>query len=236
MSKGTTTKRQINHAAQASTYSPASAPGIIPQLTGDTGILRRFSIAGWVAGTSTSPSNSPRSSAQFGSPQVSAEASASPPETSPIQPQSTGGLWSSWWNSSGGDKEVVSGNKTQEKEEKSPSWYVDGIRRGRTADMKLVKHLISLRVHLSTADLAWIQEFVSEAKGVDSLGDLLASLVAKNGKRKKLQNVEETVLLEVIKCVRVLLNTDVSRKLCPSSCEADLARSRVSGGASQALC
>lgn len=76
--------------------------------------------------------------------------------------------------------------------------------------MKLVKHLISLRVHLSTADLAWIQEFVSEAKGVDSLGDLLASLVAKNGKRKKLQNVEETVLLEVIKCVRVLLNTDVS--------------------------
>lgn len=214
MSKGTTTKRQVNHAAQASTYSPASASGIIPriapQLTGDSGILRRFSIAGWGA-SSSSPTNSPRNSSDFESAQRNADTSDRPSETSPLQSQSTGGLWSSWWNSSGGEKGATSGDKGQLKElEKTPEWYVNGIRRGKASDMKLVKHLISLRVHLSTADLVWIEEFVTGAKGMEALGDLLASLVAKDGKRKKLQNVEETVLLEVIKCIRVLLNTDVS--------------------------
>ena len=125
-------------------------------------------------------------------------------DAAPLQPQATGGLWSSWWASSGG------GNGMAAKEtEKTPNWYATNIRNGRTTDTKLVKHLISLRVHLSTANLAWIEEFVTGCKGMESLGKLLASLVAKDGKRKKLQAVEETVLLEVIKCIRVLLNTDV---------------------------
>ncbi|KAJ3532310.1 hypothetical protein NM688_g7443 [Phlebia brevispora] len=215
MSRGTTVKRQINHAAQASTYSPASASGILPrvapQLTGDSGILRRFSIVGWAS--STSPASSPRASADLDAAQQDA-----PSEPAPIQPQTTGGLWSSWWNSSGGEKGAASGEKSQSSElSKSPQWYVDGIRRGKTSDIKLVKHLISLRVHLSTADLAWIEDFVMSAKGMDSLGQLLSSLVAKDGKRKKLQNVEETVLLEVIKCIRVLLNTDPGFKYGVSS-------------------
>ena len=209
MSKGSTVKKQVNHAAQASTYSPASASGVLPrittQLTGDSGILRRFSIVRWGASTSTSPSNSPRASADF-----SAAQSDIPTDASPIQPQTTGGLWSSWWSSSGGEKGASPSDKGQPKElSKTPEWYVDGIRRGKSNDIKLVKHLISLRVHLSTAELAWIEEFVADAKGMDALGTLLSTLVAKDGKRKKLQNVEETVLLEVIKCIRVLLNTDV---------------------------
>lgn len=213
MSKGTTVKRPINHAAQSSTYSPASAIGtaarIAPQSTGDSGIWKRFSISGWGAVT-TSPSTSPRASAEFVSSSTKADSPDIPIVASPIQPQTTGGLWSSWWASSGGDKAAASSDKTQQKDlAKNPGWYVDGIRRGKSTDMKLVKHLISLRVHLSTADLVWIEEFVSSAKGMESLGTLLAGLVAKNGQRKKLQNVEETVLLEVIKCVRVLLNTDV---------------------------
>lgn len=199
-----TTPRAVTHAAQASTYSPASANGIIPrlvpQLTGDSGIMKRFSIVGW--GSSTSPSHSPRSSTDFDAAKKERPATPTKVEAQPMQPQTTGGLWSSWWSSSGGDKAQTEATKT-------PKWYVDGIRSGRPADIKLVKHLISLRIHLSTADLAWIEEFVADCKGMDALGLLLAGLVAKGGKRKQLQNVEETVLLEVIKCIRVLLNTDV---------------------------
>jgi hypothetical protein len=109
-------------------------------------------------------------------------------------------LWSSWWASSGG------ADKSQKQ---TPKWYIDVLRGGRNVDMKLVKHLISLRVHISTAGLTWIEEFVQERKGIEVLGSLLAGLVAKSGKRKPLSEIESTVLFEVIKCLRVLLNTEV---------------------------
>jgi diaphanous 1 len=213
VSRATGSSRQHSLPAQASTFSPATSSGLIPrlvpQLTGDSGIMRRFSIVGW--GTGSSPSHSPRASADLGGPSAKAEEKTRPESPTPIQSQSTGGLWSSWWSSSGGEKSTVAENVSQESL-KTPKWYVDGIRLGKPPDMKLVKHLISLRVHLSTADLVWIESFVHESNGMDSLSKLLASLVGKGGKHKKLQNVEETVLLEAIKCIRVLLNTDVSIK------------------------
>lgn len=46
---------------------------------------------------------------------------------------------------------------------------------------------------------------------MEALGAILASLVGKGGKRRKLTDTEETVLLEIVKCLRVLLNTEVSR-------------------------
>ena len=126
---------------------------------------------------------------------------------SPIQPQSTG--WSSWWTSSGGDRTSFSGDaRMSEETGKSAKWYVDGIRK-RSMDMKLVKHLISLRVHLSTAVVAWISEFVNEEKGIEVIEKLLTGLVSKGGKRKSLSEVEDMVLLELIKCLRVLMNTEV---------------------------
>lgn len=77
------------------------------------------------------------------------------------------------------------------------------------SDSRLAKHLISLRVHLSTAQLAWIECFVAKHNGMDALGTLLYGLVGKGGKRRKLSDTEETVLLELVKCLRVLLNTEV---------------------------
>ena len=206
-----------NVSKSATTYGPASAasmlPRLVPQLTGDSSIMRRFSIAGWGASASV-PTNgspdSPRASVDLslnrrdsivsvkGSPEKHVETPA-------VQPQATGGLWSSWWTSSGGTI------GTQAKEtEKTPRWYATGIRNGRTTDTKLVKHLISLRVHISTANLAWIEDFVTAESGMNILSDLLARLVSKGGKRKKLSDVEDMVLLEVIKCLRALLNTEVS--------------------------
>ena len=125
----------------------------------------------------------------------------------PLQPQSTGGLWSSWWASSGGEK--PSNTQANKDTTNSARWYVVGIQTGRPTDSRLVKHLISLRVQLSTAKLIWIEEFLTEENGRDAIGALLVNLVGQCGKRKKLTDVETTVLLEVIKCLRVLLNTDV---------------------------
>jgi len=44
-------------------------------------------------------------------------------------------------------------------------------------DFALAKHLIALRVHLSTANIGWINLFVDGADGLDALGRLLADLV-----------------------------------------------------------
>jgi diaphanous 1 len=193
----------------ARSYGPSSSgallPRLVPQLTGDAGLIRRFSMAGW--GNTAAPVLTPsvhRSKGEIdsgGNSKVQMEKVAE--EMQPLQPQTTGGLWSSWWASSGGDKGRIEKGHTAR-------WYVDGIRAGRSTDIKLVKHLISLRVHLSTAKLVWIEEFVDAEKGLDALRILLADLVGKGGKRKILVDVESTVLLEVVKCLRVLLNTEVS--------------------------
>ena len=185
-------------------------PRLVPQLTGN-GLMNRLSMWG------SSSSSTPPTPTAESEPPINTDTviTVDKPATvkgrklidgtdadpQPLQPQTTGGLWSSWWTSSGG---------TEDKAQKqTPKWYVDGLKGGRNVDMKLVKHLISLRVHLSTASLTWIEEFVEEKKGMDLLGMLLAGLVGRSGKRKTLTEVESTVLFELIKCLRVLLNTEV---------------------------
>jgi hypothetical protein len=192
---------------------------LVPQLTGGGGFMKRFSIAAWRTATPPIVSdNAKRSSGEFdiggGSPigEGKTQAERVVETMGTLQPQSTGSLWSSWWTSSGGG---ASNKGLNNDTSKSAKWYVGGIRGGKTTDFKLVKHLISLRVHLSTAKLVWIEEFLVEEKGMDTLATLLASLVGKGGKRKKLTDVESTILLEVIKCLRVLLNTEASNFLIP---------------------
>ncbi|THH12248.1 hypothetical protein EW145_g96 [Phellinidium pouzarii] len=192
--------------AQSATLGPARTlslfPVLAPSLTGDGGIMRRFSITSWGSPAATH------------SPELSSGSPASP-QTSPSSrqnPQSTGSLWSSWWASSESDAYASSPSRMKSSSTRdtaqSASFYVEGLRTRRATDIKLVKHLISLRVHLSTAKLSWVEQFLHECKGMDSLASLLASLVGKGGKRKKLVDVEESVLYEVVKCLRVLLNTE----------------------------
>jgi len=183
----------------------ALLPRLVPQLTGDAGLMKRFSVLGWSTGSSSqesgfpSPPSSPRQNQSHFS-QTSSEAQ-------PLQPQSTGGLWSNWWSSTGGDKSTA--DKGSASTVKSAKWYVDPLRSNKGPDMNLVKHLITLRVHLSTAKLPFVEELVCKEKGLEALGKLLANLVGKGGKRKRLNELETTLLLEEIKCLRVILNTEV---------------------------
>lgn len=191
----------------SASYGPASAsaflPKLVPQLTGDAGLMRRFSVLGWGSTVETDiaqPVNSPPRRASMSE------------ETQPLQPQSTGNLWSSWWASSGGEGSPVISDKQASKESsKSAKWYIDNLRVGKSADHKLTKHLITLRVHLSTAKLGFILDFVGPGKGLVALGTILSSLVGKGGKKRSLTEIETTVLFEILKCFRVLLNTSVSR-------------------------
>ncbi len=211
--------RSPSHVAQPSysaTYGPSSAgnllPRLVPQLTGDSGLMRRLSITGWGATSAASPVSVSGSNRKGEKPDPSSSSAQAygakvTEEPQPLQPQTTGGLWSSWWVSSGGEKNATQGKSA--KEAKTPKWYVDRIK-GKTLDTKLVKNLISLRVHLSTARVFWVKEFVETETGLDALGSLLAGLVGRAGKKKHLSDMEGAVLLEIIKILRVLSNTEVS--------------------------
>jgi diaphanous 1 len=55
----------------------------------------------------------------------------------------------------------------------------------------------------------WVKEFVQTEAGLDALSAILAGLVGRAGKRKHLSDMEGAVLLEIIKILRVLSNTEV---------------------------
>jgi len=186
---------RIRPTARNQTYSPSSGTGIIPrlvpQLTGDS-LMKRLSISGW--GGAVTHVEQPAATGLDSIP----DAKVHPEEMQPLQPQSTGSLWSGWWSS-------TSYGNTQE--EKTPKEYLDLLRVGKT------KYLLQLRVHLSTAKILWIHEFIENEKGMDVLGSMLANLVAKGGKRRVLTEAETMNLLDIIKCFRILLNITVSFSL-----------------------
>lgn len=70
----------------------------------------------------------------------------------------------------------------------------------------MVKHLLSLRVTLSTAKLAWISDFVAQS-GFDALQAVLEKI---DRQPRELGDLNEQIMGEVIKCLRVLMNTQVS--------------------------
>jgi len=156
---------ESGHSASGSTAAPLS-----PQFTG--GLLKRFSI--WGAATSPSmPATTPAT--------PTVESKETPTEALPILPQLTGSLWGNWWASS--PREPDKPKDGDRNKSKSSEWFVDGIRNGKTTDTRLVKHLISLRVHLSTAKVAWVEKFLEKDRGMDALSDLLESLVRRSGPR-----------------------------------------------------
>jgi diaphanous 1 len=69
----------------------------------------------------------------------------------------------------------------------------------------LLKHLLSLRVTLSTAKLAWISDFVAQS-GFDALQVILEKI---DRQPREQGDLNEQVIGEVIKCLRVLMNTQV---------------------------
>jgi diaphanous 1 len=166
--------KQTRHVMQALPSGDGSsspkhiASPISPQITG--GLMKRFSI--WGSGMATPTTASPTPTRETAEPG---------PEALPIVPQITGSLWGNWWSS--GPREADKPKEVDRSKPQSTEWFVDGIRNGKPTDSRLAKHLISLRVHLSTAKVTWIEQFLEQEKGMDALSELLQSLVGKGGKR-----------------------------------------------------
>ncbi|KAL8283496.1 hypothetical protein RQP46_005599 [Phenoliferia psychrophenolica] len=126
--------------------------------------------------------------------------------------------WSSWWtlasNATGTATTATTTNTSDDTAKDTPRFYVDQLRSTKISQRSLVKHLIALRVRLSTAKLAWTAEFLSgtegqDANGLDALGGLLGQMAHKLVLRKPASDADETVQGECVKCLRVLLNTDI---------------------------
>lgn len=75
---------------------------------------------------------------------------------------------------------------------------------------ELVKHLISLRVTLASAKLAWIQTFLDE-EGLQALEKLLQDETAKQPNGSLMLEMGDVVQMECVKCLRTLMNTEVRR-------------------------
>ncbi|EEB91239.1 hypothetical protein MPER_10435, partial [Moniliophthora perniciosa FA553] len=191
------TMPQISPGRHAKTFGPASASSItriVPQLTGGDGYMKRLSS--WLPGTTSD--GSPTSGNFEGTMANGDNKAYIAEEPQPIHPQATGGYWGSWFASSGGKN--IDG---------SPKAYVDGLLTYKTTERKLTKHLISVRIQLATSNAAWVQEFAGPEKGLDTLGNLLASLVGKGGKRRSLTETETTNLSEIIKCIQQLVKNEI---------------------------
>ncbi|KAG9318981.1 armadillo-type protein [Chiua virens] len=154
-------------------YGPSSesalVPRLVPQFSGDTSVNSKSCSGGNFA-------SSPRSSF---SPEKPVE------DVQTVKPQTTGSMFSTWWAALGG--KVATNNEHAT----SARAYVDSVHELRNVDSNLVKHLIPLQMHISTAK-----------------SGLLSSLVGKGGERRALTDSASSVLLEVIRAFRVLLNTE----------------------------
>ncbi|PWN41049.1 hypothetical protein IE81DRAFT_315743 [Ceraceosorus guamensis] len=132
-------------------------------------------------------------------------------------------LWSSWWG--GGVSSLTSADPSalaagasaapsHAAERYSPAFFSNALLSGKLNRKDLVKHLISLRVTLSSAKLMWIAGFL-DARGLEALENLLRLesgplLTARLGdKRQDRQEMSDVIIGECIKSLRTLMNTEL---------------------------
>lgn len=206
--------RSTSSRQSSSTYtSPTSA------LTG----LKRFSL--WSAGTDVSGAGAdsrPQSPEEPRSPVMSDTASVlsfvsqdtevnTPPP--PLLQTATG--WSSWFSAGSPAKPSLRSLPDQAGTSNAldtPSFYLTQIMNGKLPRPSLAKHLIALRVRLATAPLSWITDFLQKS-GLVALEKILRTLTSKSSSvagRDSLTELDASLQTETIRCLRIILNTEVS--------------------------
>lgn len=183
--------------------------------------LKRFSL--WSTGTSSPVADDdtqPHSPKAPASPVMSDTASVlsfasqdteahTPP--APLLQTATG--WSSWFSAGSPAKPLVTSNVASSSSAKdTPIFYISQIVDGKLDRANLAKHLIALRVRLATAALVWIQDFLQH-DGLAALEKVLRTFTAKTSStssRDAITELDESIQTETIRCLRIILNTEVS--------------------------
>lgn len=188
-----------NRSGYSASVGPAAAahmlPRLVPQLTGDAGLLKRISMH-WTGPLPTSLAEDGDSGAFAPEPTIVED-------IQPLVAQPTGGGWSRWWASSGGE------------DTNSAKSYVNRLRTGKITENKLTKDLIGFRAHFSGATDVWRTEFLEE-HGLEALSTLLASLVTwltGFGKDDKLPEIGLGNLLAVMRCLHAVFDSNASRSI-----------------------
>lgn len=201
--------RSNNRQSVASYTSPTTA------LAG----LKRFSL--WSTGTVSDSSSRPQSPEGPSSPIMSDTASVlsfasrdtethTPP--APLLQTATG--WSSWFSAGSPAKPSTASSHAGSENNAidTPIFYISQIVEGKLARAQLAKHLIALRVRLATAALSWIQDFLQH-DGLAALEKVLRIFTCKTVTatgRDGITEMDESIQTEAIRCLRIILNTEVS--------------------------
>ncbi|KAG0232219.1 hypothetical protein BGX31_005209 [Mortierella sp. GBA43] len=112
-----------------------------------------------------------------------------------------GSIWSSWF----GQTPLPDATQAEVADD-SPQFYIDQLFSKTTNQKTLAKHLLSLRILLSTAKLSWIQQFL-DGRGFRALENVLDKTAIKK-RGGKPSDLDETLQSECVQCLRVLMNTE----------------------------
>ncbi|KAF9585106.1 hypothetical protein BGW38_003868 [Lunasporangiospora selenospora] len=113
-----------------------------------------------------------------------------------------GSLWSSWF----GATPQPDTASVEENTEDNPQFYIDQLTSKSITQKTLAKHLLGLRIALSTAKLSWIRLFL-DARGFRALEAVLEKIALKK-RAGKANDLDETLQSECVQCLRVLMNTE----------------------------
>ena len=123
-----------------------------------------------------------------------------------VPPTASG--WASWFNyssSANSSLPVSAGDKKM-----TAAAVVQQLRSEKISSKNLAKLLIALRVQLSTESLGWITDFVQpEQDGIMAIQQILQRFCQPVRKGDN----DEMLLLEGVRCLRILLNTEVRSRL-----------------------
>lgn len=152
----------------------------------------------------------------------------------PLEQTTTG--WTSWLSAGTYTMPFASTAGKASSARDMPAWYLKQVQEGGLAGNALVKHLIALRVRLSTEQLAWADTF-AETGGIECLDSLLKKAVTKSKtryascrwfasssqrkicgfltrsvarhRRDREADSDEATQIECVRCLRILANTSV---------------------------
>lgn len=129
----------------------------------------------------------------------------------------TASLWNNWWG--GGSTISAAGGHDQlgsSDERQVAMGHVTRLKDSKLSRKDLFKHLLSLRVTLSSAKLSWIDSFL-HCDGLGALEHIMQhetdgivkGLDANRSKSAERKDMSDAILLEAVKCLRTLMNIEL---------------------------